>query len=168
MSARRPFLPLDVSFMDDEKIVEAGPIPSWFYLAMLLGCKRFGTDGILTHSQCARLGVDKWRKSVETLIEVGLILDISEDQISRKKLWIPSWSKWNLSQEEREIVRQNARVAANIRWGKHPRSDANRNAPGIQSADAKKRREEKRSESAAELSTFTDRLAEKIIEASEA
>lgn len=141
---RRPFLPLDVAFMDDDKIVEAGAVASWCFLAMLLGCKRYGTDGTLTAPQMSRLGVDKWQKSVETLIQVGLIMDVSESENARKVYWIPSWSKWNLLAHERESRRQSAREAAQTRWKGHAKRNANRIADGNALADAKKRREENR------------------------
>jgi len=141
---RRPFLPLDVAFMDDDKIVEAGAVASWCFLAMLLGCKRYGTDGTLTSPQMARLGVDKWQKSVETLITVGLVMDVSEGENDRKVYWIPSWSKWNLLAHERESRRQSARESAQARWKGHAKRNANRNASGNATDDAKKRREENR------------------------
>ena len=141
---RRPFLPLDVAFMDDDKIVEAGAVASWCFLAMLLGCKRYGTDGTLTSPQMARLGVDKWQKSVETLIKVGLIMDVSEGENTRKVFWIPSWSKWNLLAHERESRRQSARESAQVRWKGHAKRNANRNASSNATDDAKKRREENR------------------------
>lgn len=141
---RRPFLPLDVAFMDDDKIVEAGAVASWCFLAMLLGCKRYGTDGTLTSPQMGRLGVDKWAKSVETLISVGLVMDVSESENARKVFWIPSWSKWNLLAHERESRRQSARESAQARWKGHAKRNANRNATGNAVDDAKKRREENR------------------------
>jgi hypothetical protein len=130
--------------MDDDKIVEAGVAASWLFLAMLLGCKRYGTDGTLTRPQMSRLGVDKWQRSVEKLIEVGLVMDISEPNDTRKVLWIVSWSKWNLLSHEREERRQMARSAAQKRWEGHSKRNANRIASGNATADAKKRREEKR------------------------
>lgn len=147
---RRPFLPLDVAFMDDDKIVEAGAVASWCFLAMLLGCKRYGTDGTLTSPQMSRLGVDKWAKSVEILITVGLVMDVSEAENARKVFWIPSWSKWNLLAHERESRRQSARESAQARWAGHAKRNANRNASGNAVSDAKKRREENRSGGAPE------------------
>lgn len=144
MTARRPFLPLDVSFMDDDKIVEVGVSGGWLFIAMLLACKRYGTDGTLTRPQMSRLGVDKWGKTVERLIEVGLVMDISEDPNARKTFWLPSWSKWNLLAHEREERSRVAASNARKRWKTHSGSHANRNAEGNATNDAKKRREEKR------------------------
>ena len=156
--SRRPFLPLDVAFMDDAKIIEAGPVASWCYLAMLLGCKRFGVDGILTDHQMERLAVDKWRKSVDKLIAVGLVLDGSAIENGRKSFIIPSWSRWNLLSHEREAVSQSKRDAINSRWAKHRECNTSCNTPCTSPEHTKKRREEKRTTKNPELSTFTDSL----------
>lgn len=144
MAAKRPFLPLDVSFMDDDKIVQVGVSGGWLFIAMLLACKRYGTDGTLTRPQMTRLGVDKWARTVESLIEVGLVMDISEDPNSRKTFWLPSWSHWNLLAHEREERRRQAVSAARKRWKTHSGTHAERNAERNAVDDAKKRREEKR------------------------
>lgn len=130
--------------MDDDKIVEVGVSGGWLFLAMLLGCKRYGTDGTLTRPQMSRLGVDKWTKTVEKLIQVELVYDVSEDPNARKTFYIPSWSKWNLLTHEREERRRQAASAARKRWKTHSGSHAERNADGNVLSDAKKRREEKR------------------------
>lgn len=144
----RPFLPLDLTFMDDDKILEAGPTASWLFLAILLACKRNGTDGTITRPQVARLAVDKWQRSVETLLTVGLLLDISEPDSGRQTLWIPSWSKWNLLAHEREEKRAKARSAAQTRWNKDAKRNANASANAMRPADAReeKRREEARAD----------------------
>lgn len=138
----RPFLPVDVSFMDDDKVVEAGPAAAWLFLGILLACKRNGTDGTITRAQLARLGITSWQKHVRTLQDVGLVMDVSEDP-SKPLLWVPSWAKWNLLEHEREEKRQKARKAAHSRWGNDAQRNAKRIAPSNANADA---REEKRRE----------------------
>lgn len=158
--SRRPFLPLDVAFMDDDKIIEAGVPAAWLYLAMLLGCKRFGVDGVLTRNQIDRLGVDKWERSVDKLIQLQLIFDCSEVENDRKVFVIGAWSRWNLLSHEREAVSQSKRDAANSRWHKHAQCITQCSAQCNAPAYAKKRREEKRNTNRQKLSTINESLEE--------
>lgn len=158
--SRRPFLPLDVAFMDDDKIIEAGVPAAWLYLAMLLGCKRFGVDGVLTRNQIDRLGVDKWERSVDKLIQLQLIFDCSEIENDRKVFVIGSWSRWNLLAHEREAVSQSKRDAVNSRWAKHTQCNTQCNTPCNTPAHTKKRREEKRYKNSGKLSTINEVLKE--------
>lgn len=73
------FLPLDVHFMDDPKVVRAGRDAAWLYLAMALACKRYGLDGTLEGLQIDRLHVTGWRKLLPKLVEHGLVAQVDED-----------------------------------------------------------------------------------------
>jgi hypothetical protein len=151
----KPFLPIDVEFMNDDKIINAGPAAGWLFLAMLLQIKKLGTDGTITQPQMARLFVDKWPRHLETLIEQGLVLDISEPINTRKHLWVPSWHKWNLSKAERQQISEKARSAAKKRWstnaGRNAGGNASRIAPGNPTAYANKSREENNSQTPMQL-----------------
>jgi hypothetical protein len=84
------FLPLDVNFMEDDRIVEAGEKPAWLYLAMCLAAKRLGTDGRLTARQLDRLHVPQWRLRLEPLVALQLVHDLGAD------LWgIAAWYSHN-------------------------------------------------------------------------
>lgn len=135
----KQFLPLDLEFMNDDKIINAGIPAAWLFLAMLLQIKKLGTDGTITSPQMARLHVDKWPKHLETLIREQLVLDISDDPDTRKTLWIPSWHKWNLSKAERAEISDKARKAAKKRWSGNAPRNAQRIATGNATADANKR-----------------------------
>lgn len=91
----RIYLPLDVSFMDDDKIIRAGEQAGWLYLAMALRCKALGVDGVLSDVQVARLHVDGWKQRLERLIE--------EKAVIRRKTGyaLPAYLKWNESMNEK-------------------------------------------------------------------
>lgn len=72
------YLPLDVNFMDDPRIVRAGRDAGWLYLAMALACKRLGTDGRLEGLQIDRLHVKGWQKLLHTLLAEELVLDLND------------------------------------------------------------------------------------------
>lgn len=72
------FLPLDVGFPDDDRIVEAGERPAWLYLCMALASKRLGTDGLLTARQVERLHVSSWQARLAELVRVGLVLRVDD------------------------------------------------------------------------------------------
>lgn len=91
----RIYLPLDVSFMDDDKIIRAGEQAGWLYLAMALRCKALGVDGVLSDVQVARLHVDGWKQRLERLIEEKAV-------IPRKTGYaLPAYLKWNESMNEK-------------------------------------------------------------------
>lgn len=92
---RKPklFLPLTVTFFDDDRIIEAGDGGSLLYLAMSLRCKAMGTDGRLTETQIARLNRPRWKAELRKLAELELVL---WDEVSRE--WaIAAWLVHNES-----------------------------------------------------------------------
>lgn len=84
------FLPLDVGFPDDDRVVEAGERAAWLYVCMALASKRLGTDGILTTRQIDRLHVPSWRDRLARLLAVELVLSVGEDLYG-----IASWFNHN-------------------------------------------------------------------------
>lgn len=92
---RKPklFLPLTVTFFDDDRIVEAGDGPTLLYLAMSLRCKAMGSDGRLKESQIARLNRPRWRSELRKLADLELVVfdDVNDE-------WaIASWLAHNES-----------------------------------------------------------------------
>ena len=73
---RKPklFLPLTVTFLDDDRIVEAGDGPTLLYLAMCLKAKAMGTDGRLTETQIGRLNRRAWKTELRRLAELELVV----------------------------------------------------------------------------------------------
>jgi hypothetical protein len=116
--SRRQFLPLDVAFMEDAKIIEVGQAAAWLYLAMCLSCKRNGTDGQLTYAQVKKLNVRNWVKLVDKL-EVSCLVQCMFNAESATKMYsICNWRAWNLTSTEREQVRNMKKTAAQTRWKK--------------------------------------------------
>jgi len=70
----RLFVPVEVTFFDDDRIIAAGDGGSLLYLAMMLRTKALGTDGRLTEGQLARLGRPKWKAELKRLLEVEAVL----------------------------------------------------------------------------------------------
>lgn len=127
------WLPLDVNFLEDDRIVEAGEKPTYLFLAMCLAAKRLGTDGFLTARQLERLHVPGWRGRLDTLVRLQLVEDCGAD------LWgISSWLRHNEPQVKVEQKRAIDREY---------QADKRRNRVGTDSGEsrsAEKRREEKR------------------------
>lgn len=73
---RKPklFLPLTVTFFDDDRIIEAGDGPSLLYLAMCLKAKATGTEGRLKEAQIGRLSRPKWKAELRRLAELELVV----------------------------------------------------------------------------------------------
>lgn len=113
----RIYLPLDVSFMDDEKIVRAGEQAGWLYLAMALKCKALGVDGVLSDVQVARLQIDDWQHRMEPLITQKAV-------IPRKSgYFLPAYLKWNESVKEKSERLERDRKRKTIPAGKTKEGD---------------------------------------------
>jgi hypothetical protein len=116
----REYLPLDCRFFDDEKIAKAGERAAYLYLAILCQIKMDQSDGMISLWKIKRLNVDKWRQRVDKLIEVGLLLPLTEtlETVPEHDLafGVPSWSRWNLSAHEIQDRREKGREAARKRW----------------------------------------------------
>lgn len=140
---RRPklFLPLDVGFMDDERIAVAGDGPAMLYLAMCLKSKATGADGRLGEVLIRRLNRPKWKVELATLAELQLVLWDDEDG----RWCIAAWFSHN------EAVSQIAARRAADRDRKREeaerkRLDSARNPNGFQSDSGSQREEERRKE----------------------
>jgi hypothetical protein len=92
---RRPrlFLPLTVTFFEDDRIIEAGDGPTLLYLAMCLRCKVMGTDGRLQEIQIGRLNRPRWRTELARLATLGLVV---RDEVT-KEWCIAAWFGHNES-----------------------------------------------------------------------
>lgn len=91
----RIYLPLDVSFMDDDKIIRAGEQAGWLYLAMALKCKALGVDGVLSDVQVARLHVPDWQERLEVLIREKAVVE------RKNGYFLPAYLSWNESTKEK-------------------------------------------------------------------
>lgn len=67
------FLPLDVRFMEDERIDRAGERAAWLYLGVCLKVKQLEREGNLTRSLVGRLGIPGWQDRLRRCVEVDLL-----------------------------------------------------------------------------------------------
>ena len=95
--ARRLSVPLDVGFMDDDKVIQAGEQAAWLYLAILLKCKVLASDGVITKGQISRLAVPQWQRRLACLQDAGLVRSVDGNGTYA----VPSWGKWNELQDQR-------------------------------------------------------------------
>jgi len=96
-TATRIYVPLDVNFFDDPKIIAAGEAAGWLYLAMSTKAKQLDSDGVLEAGQIARFGITNWRKRITRLIEVGAV-----EEGPPGIYGITGWLNWNESREARQ------------------------------------------------------------------
>jgi hypothetical protein len=73
---RRPklYVPLSVTFFEDDRVIAAGDGATLLYLAMCLQCKALGSDGRLSDAQVARLHRPRWKTELRRLAELGLVV----------------------------------------------------------------------------------------------
>ncbi len=95
-TAARLYVPLDVSFLDDQKVISAGEQAGWLYIAMLLKAKQVDNDGILTRTQIERLAIRGWQKRLAALVDQGLVVETIADHYA-----IAGWLNWNESKDSR-------------------------------------------------------------------
>lgn len=93
--ASKIYVPLDVSFFDDARMVDAGERAQYLYLNMLTKAKGVDSDGVLTRGQIARLSVPGWQARLRDLERVGAVAITGED------VAIVGWLKWNESSDAR-------------------------------------------------------------------
>lgn len=107
-AATKIYVPLDVMFFDDDKVLRAGERAAWLYLAILAKVKALDTGGTITREQVGRLGIPGWQARLKTLVDVGLVILALEVYV------VPSWERWNESPEQRaERLRKDRERKAN-------------------------------------------------------
>lgn len=102
---RKPklYVPLTVTFFEDDRIIDVSDGPTLLYLAMLLQCKAMGSDGRMSEAQVARLHRPRWRAELKRLADVELV--IFDD--STKEWFVAGWFGHNEA-----IAQVHARLAA--------------------------------------------------------
>lgn len=112
---RRPklYVPLTVTFFEDDRIIEAGDAATLLYLAMCLRCKVMGTDGRLVETQLARLNRPRWKTELRRLAALGLVV---RDEVT-KEWCIAAWFAHNeaLADVDARRAADRARKAADSR-----------------------------------------------------
>lgn len=100
------YVPLDVNFPSDDKILAAGPAAAYLYVCSLAFSKRNGSDGLIRTAQLPALGVPKPAALAGALVSVGLWLVVDEG-------WqIAAWLKHNKSKAELDAKAEQKRLAA--------------------------------------------------------
>jgi hypothetical protein len=120
MSRRRtpgPYLPLDINFTGNPKILALTDAAFRLHLSGLVYCKRHRTDGILSHTVLPTL-VPRYRPA-------------QLDELLTRMLWIElnghghyeihDWLHWNLSNDEAQAKSDQARDAAHRGWDQRRR-----------------------------------------------
>jgi len=112
-AANRIYVPLDIAFFDDARIVEAGERAAWLYLNMLCKAKSLDSDGVLTRQQIARLSVPGWSQRLKSLSDSGAVT------LDGESVTIVGWLNWNESsaarRERMESDRRRKKEAAERR-----------------------------------------------------
>lgn len=102
---RKPklYVPLTVTFFEDDRVIDVGDGPTLLYLAMCLRCKAMGSDGRIHESQISRLHRPRWRVELAKLAGVELVIF---DE-STKEWFIAGWFDHN-----EPVAQVHARLAA--------------------------------------------------------
>ena len=98
----RMWLPLDASFTEDPRVLEAGERAAWLYLAILGKVKRTGTRGMITRDEVQTLGIRSYQRRLSALIDAGLI---EESPYSPRLLIVPAWEAWQADSERAAYMR---------------------------------------------------------------
>jgi hypothetical protein len=98
----RMWLPLDASFTEDPRVLEAGERAAWLYLAILGKVKRTGTRGMILRDELPGLGIRQYQRRLAALIDAGLIVESSQ---SARLLVIPAWESWQADSERAAYMR---------------------------------------------------------------
>lgn len=110
----RLFVPIDVNYFEDDRILAAGD--AWqLHMAALLLCKKILSDGCVSRLQLARVAPDSVSDvdgAIRRLSDVGLFT-VDGDQIT-----IRSWNEWHAASEDVTAKRRRASAIGNHKkWG---------------------------------------------------
>lgn len=94
--APRLYVPLDLGFFDDVRIMRAGEKAGWLYLAMTTRARSLDTDGLLFTEQIAKLAIPGWKQRLAALVREDLVTETAPDCY-----FIRSYRKWNDTAGER-------------------------------------------------------------------
>ena len=131
------YLPLDVGFPDDDRVLEVGEKPGWLYLHMMLAAKRLGTDGVLSVRQIERLHINGWKQRLDELLRVELVVPYDEGEYL-----VAGWLKHNDRQVEvedrrrKDAERKRSRNPHGIRTDSEPGRDVERSREKRSTSDA--------------------------------
>lgn len=110
------YVPLDVDYASDDKLIEAGPLAELLYVRGLAFCKRTMNDGHIRRSQLAAvgLGIPGAPKHAQRLVDVGAWTATPHG-------WkVTAWLKRNKSaaqiKTESETKKANSALANHRRW----------------------------------------------------
>lgn len=103
-TAAKVYVPLDVTFFGDDKILAAGERAAWLYLHMMAQSKASDSDGYLSKLQVQKLAVPGWQSRLKSLLAVvdhdgGRLVVEPEHGM----YYLPAYPKWNeLAADRRE------------------------------------------------------------------
>jgi len=127
--AARLFSAVDVSYFEDDRVLEAGD--AWqLHLVAILAAKRGTSDGYLTRRQLARAAagiVTDFDAHYATCVRVGLLIEEADG------VRIRSWERWNDTQADIEKKSQDAVYALHCRWHTGKKGKPSKNCPYCQS-----------------------------------
>lgn len=169
------YVKLDVEYMSNPKLLEAGPLAELLFVRSLCFAKRTMKDGVLTRSQVGLLtyGVPSAKRHIDALVNQGLWHDVGNGSYQ-----IAGWLERNKSasqiEHESEVKRQSSILANHERWhanpdgrpsatcplcypNPHPKPD--HNGHPIARSTETEAEEETKPETEAEEETKTDRLS---------
>ena len=99
--APRLYVPLDLGFFDDIRVMRAGEKAGWLYLRMCTKARGADTDGILFAEQIAALGLPQWKQRLDALVREDLVVETVPGMYV-----IRSYVKWNQTAAEREEAKR--------------------------------------------------------------
>lgn len=111
------YVPLDVGYFDDDKIIEVGPMAELLYLRSIAFAKRDGRDGLIRDSQLTTVGarIPRARLAAERLIEVGLW------ERNGTGIYVAAWLQHNLPAAQVAAQKSSAGALGNHRrWHRPP------------------------------------------------
>ncbi len=121
------YVPLDVEYDSDDKLILAGPMAELLYVRGLAFCKRTMSNGDITRAQLAVVGrgIPSAAKHASALVETGAWLDQGD------RWHVAAWLKRNKSVAEIKQDKANKKVASEMgnhkRWHTgpdgHPKAD---------------------------------------------
>lgn len=127
------YVPLDVNYDDDPKVIAAGEKAELLFIRGLVLAKRTLSDGFVSDLQLPRLGLSSVKQRAAKLVEVGLW----ERDDEAGGWWIVAWDKHNKSAAEVKELRAKRQQAGKLGGKRSGEARREANAKQVGSANAK-------------------------------
>lgn len=104
------YIRLSSTFWDDPDVEAMGITNAAFFLMVACRIRQLRSDGWITEAQASKLGYPRWVGALTRLVELGKLTKHT-NAAGQPAYYMPSYLKWNYSEEEYREYRAKKQAA---------------------------------------------------------